>query len=106
MTRQAVQTVGGWEERIYGWGGEDDHMTIKIKKLIGHTHEIQHFFALHLHHQGSQVFESANIETINPHYKENLARIKEVTEMSCDELRTMCAQQFLRIGNPNASPTD
>lgn len=96
FTKQAFKEVGGWEEKICGWGGEDDHMTIKIKRILGNIHEIRPSFALHLHHPGSNIYQQASMH--NPHYNKNLEQIQLVKNMTNAELRSMCKQIWPQIG--------
>lgn len=96
FTKQAFEAVGGWEEKICGWGGEDDHMTIKIKKILGSIHEVRPSFALHLYHPGSNVYQQALAQ--NPHYLKNLEQIRLVKKMTSTELHHMCKQIWPQIG--------
>lgn len=101
MTREAFKTVGGWDERIYGWGGEDDHMSIKIVRLLGHTYEIKSPFAVHLYHESGSLIDNldkAGILKVNPHYDENLKILMELQAMSDEELKGQCEKQFELIG--------
>lgn len=100
MTRDAFQQVGGWEERIKGWGGEDDHMTIKIQKLIQHTYELQNSLAFHLYHRQTNLFGSKILQDENPHYKINLQHIENIRSMTTEALRQECNQLFSQIGKP------
>ncbi len=101
MTRKAFEILGGWEERIRGWGGEDDHMTIKIVKLIGYVYELDQSFAMHLHHEGGNLYGRQDLCEINPHYPQNLKRIAEIQNMSIEEIKKMCLDLLPQIGNIN-----
>ena len=100
MTREAFNTVGGWEERIKGWGGEDDHMTIKINTLLQQTHEIKSAFALHLYHRANYLFNSPDLHLENPNYQINLACIEEIKNMEKSKLQAKCKAILPTIGKP------
>jgi hypothetical protein len=92
MSRNAVEIVGGWEEEMRGWGCEDDHMEMKIRKLIGHTHELVDYVGIHLYHL---------VNNNRSHYSKNVEILMEDYNLSKDELIKKCEKQFLSIGNPN-----
>lgn len=49
--RSAFEEVGGWDERFYGWGGEDTAMTYKINKILEKDRCVKmEFNAFHLFH--------------------------------------------------------
>ena len=93
MTREAIQTVGGWDERLWGWGAEDDLMTTKINKLLPKTLSLN-YNALHLWHPISPATHTTD-------YKNNVAIYKEILKMPAHQLRTLCKTQFQSIGNPS-----
>lgn len=99
MSKEAFKTVGGWEERIRGWGGEDDHMTIKIVKLVGRCQELQDSYALHLYHQLSNLYMHQDIKSINPHYLKNLDLIESIKHMPDNTLKQLCSELLPSIGH-------
>lgn len=36
FTRKGFEKVGGWDENFWGWGGEDDFMTIKTQHFLSY----------------------------------------------------------------------
>jgi len=100
MTRDAFIKLGGWEEQIRGWGGEDDHMTIKINRRLKHTFEINNSFALHLYHRPNNLFNDPSLKTENPCYQNNLQQIANIKNMTEIELEEYCKNIFPNIGKP------
>lgn len=97
MTRHAINTVGGWEEQMWGWGGEDDHMTIKIVKLLHNLPETRNI-ALHLNHENNNLLSSHNLLSINPNYFNNLRLIQKLKDTPTTVLATQCQQKLTLIG--------
>lgn len=100
MTRDAFNKVGGWEEQIKGWGGEDDHMTIKIEKIIQKKFELQSSYALHLYHRNNNLFNHPTLHTENPHYQNNLRCIEQVKNTPTAQLIEHCRALLPQIGKP------
>jgi len=97
MTKQLFKIVGGWEENIRGWGGEDDHMTIKLTKLADKMQEIDGR-AFHLKHENSHLFDTSQLASVNPNYLKNLECIEHVRNLPKDELQKQCNKKILLIG--------
>ena len=97
MTKQLFELVGGWEEEIKGWGGEDDHMTIKLTKLADNMQELDRV-AFHLNHENSHLFDTSLLATANPNYLNNLQCIENIRHLSKENLQKQCDEKFAIIG--------
>lgn len=75
ITRNAFLTVGGYDERFEGWGGEDDEMTLHLWKYIQNQTLSYYSFGgnlLHLYHNRN-IYDSNS----QPNYKSNYSYIKD-----------------------------
>ena len=34
LKKEALETIGGWPEEFFGWGAEDDAMSIKVRHFL------------------------------------------------------------------------
>lgn len=75
IRKKAFNYIGGCEEEIEGWGGEDDVLSLKIEKLLFHT-TLNKSNCYHLFHERASKYEKPfhpkyikNIEIINNIYK-------------------------------------
>lgn len=48
--KSSLDKIGGWPEEFFGWGAEDDAMSIKVKHFLKWK-EIDEFNCYHLYHQ-------------------------------------------------------
>lgn len=74
IKRDAFITVGGYDERFEGWGGEDDEMSNQLLKYINNKTLTYYNFdseTLHLYHDRS-VYDSKS----QPNYKANYSYIQ------------------------------
>ncbi|MCA9194412.1 MAG: hypothetical protein KDB03_21730 [Planctomycetales bacterium] len=53
MRRNVYADLGGSDERFIGWGGEDDAMTIKLRRLVASPRTLTQSSAFHLWHERS-----------------------------------------------------
>jgi hypothetical protein len=92
MRRDAFASLGGWDERFSGWGGEDDAMTYKVQRRRLSTVELDETAALHLWHP------RPHADTMGqPHYlrnKEIFASYKRLSDQSYDRLIEVQQQLF------------
>lgn len=73
ITRDAYLTVGGYDERFEGWGGEDDEMTLNLWKYINFKKLTYNEFGtnlLHLYHD-----RTVNDSWTQPNYHNNCSFI-------------------------------
>jgi len=77
MKKNKFFDIFGWDEDMTGWGGEDDLMTHKIKKMLNKI-KCTGFNVYHLFHTST----SKNQEV----YKENLKILKKIMAMEKEEL--------------------
>lgn len=94
--REFVALLGGWDERFVGWGGEDDAMDIKIKRAGLRGVMLKDSPGFHLAHR--RMNGSA---ATDPHYRNNLALLKQLREMPDEALRRMCEVTLQLAGNPD-----
>lgn len=71
ITRDAYLTVGGYDERFEGWGGEDDEMTLNLWKYINFKKLTYNEFGtnlLHLYHDRT-IFDTFTQPNYDNNYK-------------------------------------
>ena len=76
VPRQHFETVGGFDERFVGWGGEDDAFAASLDYLCG-SHKRMNFTLYHLWHEhNNEGNYRANVELLEPyhHGKESIMR--------------------------------
>ena len=54
MTRQILETIGGWDERFCGWGEEDPAMLVAINTLVGQTVMVDSYVGHIWHPRGTE----------------------------------------------------
>lgn len=92
--RAFFQLLGGWDERFLGWGGEDDAMSVKVARAGLPTRVMTHQPGLHLHHRRPRSKAASN-----PHYRDNLAVLGELRELSDVALKRLCEVCGQLVGN-------
>ena len=91
MTKQAFESLGGWDERIRGWGGEDDHLTGKILRLVPPLVDLSHYKAQHLWHTSAATVAGKGYHVA----------MDELNSLTIDQLKEACRQSLSTIGDPN-----
>lgn len=86
ISRSAFLTVGGWDERFEGWGGEDDAMSYLLRRAQVPATELDVRPALHLHHH-----RKPETTSNQPNYQTNLRILKSHQQLSDAEL-ARCAE--------------
>jgi len=94
IRRDAYLRIGGFDERFLGWGGEDDAMSARIRRMGIPTEEIVTQPALHLWHPRSR--ESTFGQA---HYKANVALLADYDRYSDAELARLCKAQRQEMGH-------
>ena len=89
-------TLGGFDERFVGWGGEDDAMTIKLRRVGMRLAECGERPALHLWHP-----REAETTHAQPHYAANRQLLAYYAAYGDDELARLCEVQRQVMGNPH-----
>ena len=75
--------IGGFDEDIIGWGGEDDALTIKIAALVNYIGNDS--IAYHLYHD-----RGFNGLPYHEHYNKNVEILSKVSTMTIEELKDYC----------------
>jgi hypothetical protein len=94
IRRDAYLGIGGFDERFLGWGGEDDAMSAKIRRMRIATVEIDAQPALHLWHPRPR--ESTFGQ---PNYNANVALLDVYDRYSDAELAQLCEMQRETMGD-------
>jgi N-terminal domain of galactosyltransferase len=94
--RPFLALLGGWDERFLGWGGEDNAMDIKIKRAGLRVAMVKESPGFHLAHRRANATAAED-----PHYRNNLALLKQLREMPDEALRRMCEVTLQLAGNPD-----
>jgi predicted glycosyltransferase involved in capsule biosynthesis len=55
FTKSALEKIGGWPEEFFGWGAEDDAMTIKVKHFLNWKENI--YDCYHIYHIKQIVYQ-------------------------------------------------
>jgi predicted glycosyltransferase involved in capsule biosynthesis len=91
FTRQAIEKIGGWSEEFFGWGGEDDYQTIKVKNML--TWKELGANCFHFWHQR---------DAINPgEYQKTLEILQKAKSLSREDLQRSIDVSRRRIGMKN-----
>jgi hypothetical protein len=94
--REPYLRLGGFDERFRGWGGEDDAMTIKLRRAGMRLAECGERPALHLSHpRGPESTQG------QPNYSSNRQLLADYEAYRDDELTRLCEVQRQVIGNPH-----
>jgi hypothetical protein len=94
ITRAAFASVGGWDERFRGWGGEDDAMSYKLERARVPGIELTQRPALHLHHA-----RAPEQTTGQPHYAPNRALLEDYLQLDDAQLLRFAEVQMQLIGH-------
>ncbi len=92
IRREYFACVGGMDERFYGWGGEDDAMSIKLQGMSSKVAISRMAKAWHLWHPGGERYAHAA-------YNKNRQLLRQYQLMSQEEITGLCQQQFKTMGN-------
>ena len=95
MRRALHRRMGGFDERFLGWGGEDDAMTLRLRRTTAEIAEIQGRSALHLWHTRATAKGNPG-----SHYANNLDLLRRLQALTDTEFRFLCDVQRQIMGNP------
>ena len=82
IRRDFFETIGGFDERFYGWGGEDDAFSIKAEALTTRAAIARNSFAWHMWHPRA-------IDREDPNYFRNVQILKEYRRLDITGIREM-----------------
>jgi len=94
IRRDVYHRIGGFDERFVGWGGEDDAMTIKLRRLGVGLAESNDRAAWHLWHP-----RSAQTTSGQPHYAANLALLEDYRRATPVQLERLAEIQRQLLGH-------
>jgi len=89
--REAIHKIGGWHEDFVSWGGEDDFQSIKVKNFL--TWYENDSKCYHLYHDRP----APDMKF----YQRNLNLLKNLSEMSKEELQKVIAKVTPKSGMKN-----
>ena len=89
--KEAIDKIGGWDERFLGWGAEDDFLTIKVNHFLSFKEMPNRCY--HLFHNRSQ--------TDMKFYQRNLELLQKSKGMSKEELIKTINSQVQKNGMKN-----
>ena len=74
--KEAIDKIGGWNEEFWSWGGEDDYLTMVVKKYL--TYKEMDHRCYHLYHER----EAPD----NTQYQKTLKLLNRLVKLSDQEL--------------------
>lgn len=89
--KDAINKIGGWNERFVGWGAEDDFVSIKVEHFL--KWKQQEYKCYHLHHHR----EAPNMNE----YQKNLQLHNQYKNMSKEDLQKVMYQDVPKNGMKN-----
>ena len=89
--KEAIERIGGWDERFVGWGAEDDFQTIKVENFIKYSEEPYRCY--HLYHTRNQ--PDMNL------YAHNIKLLEDGKKLSVEQLVSYIAKVRNNIGSKN-----
>jgi len=78
FTKEALERIGGWPEEFFGWGAEDDAMSIKVKHFLKWKENDNNCY--HLYHnkvQPEQQWYYRNLQIYNNYVSITKDKLKE-----------------------------
>jgi glycosyltransferase involved in cell wall biosynthesis len=95
FTRNCFEEMGGWDERLRGWGGEDDAVLIKLNRL-GIKHKFIPYNCYHFFH------ERTKYDThLHENYNNNLNILNELNTLDATILKEQTSESFKTCGDIN-----
>jgi len=91
FNRNVLDKIGGWPEEFFGWGAEDDAMTIKVKHFLTWKENI--FDCYHLYHTKQIIYRD--------YYQRNLSIFNQYTNCTKEQLLQHIDKTRNLIGDKN-----
>lgn len=88
---ESILKIGGWDERFWSWGGEDDFQTIKVQNFL--TWKELNSKCYHLYHKREEPHQK--------HYQTNVNLIRAISMMNKDQIATVIRNSSPKIGMLN-----
>lgn len=88
---ESILKIGGWDERFWSWGGEDDFQTIKVKNFLSWKELNSKCY--HLYHKRE--------EPDQKHYQTNVNLIRAISTMNREQIGTVIRNSSSKIGMLN-----
>jgi predicted glycosyltransferase involved in capsule biosynthesis len=89
--KDSILKIGGWDQRFFGWGCEDDFQTIKVKTLLTWTELKGKCF--HFHHSKEPINEKL--------YKRSFQILEETSKLSTSDLMMIINRSRNTMGIKN-----
>lgn len=86
IRRDVYERLGGQDERFFGWGGEDDAMSLKVAALCTRVGMLRDSLAVHLHHP-----RHAALPVDDPAYRRNVELLAGYRKLSREKIAKMCS---------------
>jgi GT2 family glycosyltransferase len=96
IRREVYERLGGQDERFFGWGGEDDAMSIKVATLCRRIARVRDGTAFHLCHP-----RHSSLPIGDASYRSNVSLLREYRALSHAALIQLCRAQGATMGNPS-----
>lgn len=93
VRRELFAEIGGYDERFSGWGGEDDALSIKLRRRGVDLGIMAGEVAYHLWHG------RALSRYLHPNYPANLERVVQLGKTTDDEMREIYRVDADHMGN-------
>ena len=91
IRRNFFETIGGFDERFYGWGGEDDALSIKAEALTTRAAIARDSLAWHMWHPRA-------VDKEDPNYFRNVQILKEYQRLDITGIREMVELHKRNLG--------
>lgn len=95
IRRELFAEIGGYDERFSGWGGEDDALSIKLRRHGADLGIMADEVAHHLWHG------RALSRYLHPDYPANRDRVVQLGAATDEEMRAIYLRDAERMGNPS-----
>jgi hypothetical protein len=94
IRHDVYERLGGQDERFFGWGGEDDAMSMKVARLCARVARVRDAAAFHLHHP-----RHSSLPVDDENYRSNVLLLREYHALSPSALVELCRAQGATMGD-------